>query len=84
MVRYTPGSTHRRGGVLVPVAARGQIALARALAKRPDILVCNQAIASLPATTRSDVFRRVRELLPATTIIWIKIKSTESRDITLE
>ncbi len=59
------------GGSLLPIAARERIALARALAKRPDILVCNQALASLPAVERRSIYHNLRDLLPSTTVIWM-------------
>ena len=45
--------------------------MARALAKRPDILVCNQALASLPAEERRRIYFNLRDLLPSTTLIWM-------------
>jgi len=59
------------GGSLLPIPARERIALARALAKRPDILVCNQALASLPAEERRRIYFNLRDLLPSTTLIWM-------------
>jgi putative ABC transport system ATP-binding protein len=59
------------GGSLLPVPARERITLARALAKRPDILICNRALASLPANQRSDIVGKLRELLPSSTLIWM-------------
>jgi len=59
------------GGSLLPIQARERIALARALAKRPDILVCNRTLASLSPSERNDTLCRLRELLPSSTLIWI-------------
>jgi putative ABC transport system ATP-binding protein len=59
------------GGSLLPMPARERIALARALAKRPDILICNRALASLPVDERNDIVRKLRELLPSSTLIWM-------------
>ena len=59
------------GGSLLPIQTRERIALARALLKRPDILVCNQALASLSEEQRSDIVPKLRELLPSSTLIWI-------------
>jgi putative ABC transport system ATP-binding protein len=59
------------GGSLLPILVRERVALARALVKRPDILICNQALASLPAEERGNIVPKLRELLPSTTLIWI-------------
>ena len=59
------------GGSLLPILVRERVALARALVKRPDILICNQALASLPAEERGNIVPKLRELLPSTTLIWM-------------
>jgi putative ABC transport system ATP-binding protein len=59
------------GGSLLPIQARERITLARALVKRPDVLICNRALASLPADQRNETVGKLRELLPLSTLIWM-------------
>ena len=46
-------------------------AFARALAKRPDVVVMNQALASFSDEQRVDALCEVRKLLPNATMIWL-------------
>lgn len=59
------------GGRRVPLAARQSIALARSLIKRPDILVINEALSAYDRETRDRIRRRIYDLLPETTLVWI-------------
>jgi putative ABC transport system ATP-binding protein len=74
------------GGSLLPISGRERIALARALAKRPDILICNQALASFPAEERRRIYRNLHDLLPSTTLIWIdrELLGTDDFDAVFE
>ena len=68
------------GGSLLPIPARERIALARALAKRPDILICNQALASFPAEERRRIYRNLHDLLPSTTLIYMDRELLDADD----
>lgn len=59
------------GGSMLPIPSRERLALARALGKRPDIVILNQALASYGDEQRADVVRKIREILPAATLIWM-------------
>ncbi len=73
-------------GTLLPGPTRQQIALLRALTKRPDVLILNQALASFTDHERQAVRQRVRELLPRSTLVWIDkaVSDAESFDQVLE
>jgi len=59
------------GGSLLPARARERITLTRALAKKPDILICNRALTSLAPGERGEIMTKLRDLLPSSTLIWI-------------
>lgn len=59
------------GGSMLPIPARERLALARALGKRPDIIILNQALASFGDNQRTEVVRKIRQLLPRSTLIWM-------------
>ncbi|MEC9367263.1 MAG: cyclic nucleotide-binding domain-containing protein, partial [Pseudomonadota bacterium] len=59
------------GGQRLPAASRQCLSLARAVIKRPDILVINDALSSLDRETRDRIRRNVVSLLPQTTLVWI-------------
>lgn len=59
------------GGQRLPAAARQCLALARAVIKRPDILVINDALSSLDRETRDRIRRNIVGILPETTLIWV-------------
>jgi putative ABC transport system ATP-binding protein len=59
------------GGSMLSIPARERLALARALGKRPDIIILNQALASFGDDQRKNVIRKIRELLPGATLIWM-------------
>ncbi|MGD9866800.1 MAG: ABC transporter transmembrane domain-containing protein [Hyphomicrobiales bacterium] len=58
-------------GQRLPTAARQCLALARAVIKRPDILVVNDALGSLDREARDRIRKNIAALLSATTLIWI-------------
>ena len=59
------------GGTNLPAAFQQRAAFGRAVIKRPDILVLNQALAGLNAETQSQIRHRLSVLLPETTQIYI-------------
>lgn len=74
------------GGSLLPGPTRQQLALLRALTKRPNILILNQALASFTAEERQAVRQRIRDLLASATLIWIDkaVSDAEGFDQLLE
>ncbi|MBT3358322.1 MAG: cyclic nucleotide-binding domain-containing protein [Rhodospirillales bacterium] len=58
------------GGRLV-AAQRQKVALARTLIKQPDILIVNEALSLLEAAAQSDILKKILELLPDVTLIWV-------------
>ena len=58
------------GGRLV-AAQRQKVALARTLIKRPDILIVNEALSSLDTEAQGSILKKITELLPNTTLIWV-------------
>ena len=60
------------GGADIGPVARERIALSRAAIKRPDLLVLEGALPSMAAQDRRAVRRRLRALLPETTMVWIE------------
>ena len=59
------------GGANLAPAIQERIAFSRAAIKRPDILIFNQPLASLDADVHERVRRRLGELLPETTQIYL-------------
>ena len=59
------------GGQRLPTAARQSIVLARALMKRPDIVLVNDALNAHDREARDRILRNVLELLPEATFVWI-------------
>jgi energy-coupling factor transporter ATP-binding protein EcfA2 len=59
------------GGRRIPLAARQSIALVRSLIKRPEILIINEALSAHDRETRDRIRRKLYDLLPTTTLIWI-------------
>ncbi|MDA9982937.1 ABC transporter transmembrane domain-containing protein [Gammaproteobacteria bacterium] len=59
------------GGSMLPTPARERVALIRALSKRPDVIVLNQAMASFGDEQRIDIARDIRKVLPKSTMIWM-------------
>lgn len=60
------------GGENLSPVARERLSLARALIRRPDLLILDRALASLPPPERQQVWQRVRALLPDSTLIIIE------------
>jgi len=59
------------GGQKVPLAARQSLTLARALLKRPDILVLNGSLSAHDRQSRDRMRRNIVVLCPKMTLIWI-------------
>lgn len=60
------------GGVNLSPVARERVAFVRAALKRPDILILDRALASHDRDARVETGRRLRALLPATTLIFLE------------
>ncbi len=74
------------GGTRMATQFQERAAFSRAGIKRPDILILDQVLASHDAKTRSDVRRRLRDLLPQTTLIFMedKFEHPEAYDLAVE
>lgn len=59
------------GGSMLPIPSRERVTLIRALSKRPDVVVLNQALASFGDEQRTEIAGDIRELLPRSTMIWM-------------
>lgn len=59
------------GGANLPTQFAEPLALSRATIKRPDILVMDQALASYDMETQIAAHKRLRTLLPETTLIYL-------------
>ncbi|RMF06808.1 MAG: hypothetical protein D6773_04065, partial [Alphaproteobacteria bacterium] len=59
------------GGQRLTTAARQCLALARAVFKKPKILIVNDALGALEREAVDRIRRNIYELLPGTTVIWI-------------
>ncbi|WP_448951054.1 ABC transporter transmembrane domain-containing protein [Labrys neptuniae] len=72
------------GANLAP-AVRERIALARAVIRRPDLVVLDHAMASASDQDRQVIWRRLRALLPQSTIILLEpqISQPEAFDLTV-
>lgn len=57
------------GGSRLTVLMKQKLQYLRALMKRPDIIVCHQALDALERSDRAAIFAKTRRLLPATTLI---------------
>ncbi len=69
MILFFANSQSGIGGSRLPDGARHRIALARALIKRPDIIVLHDALPRYSAGERQAVISRIREHLPQSAII---------------
>jgi ABC-type multidrug transport system fused ATPase/permease subunit len=58
------------GGSRLSGAQRQKLALARAVVKRPDILLLSEATSSIDAATQAKIMGNVFELLEGKTIVW--------------
>lgn len=61
------------GGRLA-AAQRQKLTLARALIKRPDILIINEALSMFTSKTQSELLQKIIEYLPDVTLLWIDSK----------
>ncbi len=68
------------GGSMLAIPGRERVALIRALSKRPDVIILNQAMASFSDEERIDITRDIRKLLPNSTMIWVDKYVTEGLD----
>lgn len=68
------------GGRRIPLVARQSIALLRSIVKRPEIIVINEALSAHDRETRDRIRRRLFDLLPDTTIVWIDSEMPEASE----
>jgi ABC-type multidrug transport system fused ATPase/permease subunit len=59
------------GGSRLSVAKRQKLALARAILKRPDILVLDEPTASFDERTQLELLRRIREEFQGRSLFWV-------------
>ncbi|MBX6367004.1 MAG: ABC transporter ATP-binding protein [Rhodospirillales bacterium] len=59
------------GGGRLSMAQRQKAALARALLKRPDLLILNEAASALDGTAQVKVVRGIRRLCEGKTVVWV-------------
>ncbi|UOA28757.1 ABC transporter transmembrane domain-containing protein [Pseudosulfitobacter sp. DSM 107133] len=67
------------GGIKIPTVLQERVAFSRAAIKRPDILVLDRALASHNSVQRSAARSGLRDLLPASTLIFME-ESFENPD----
>jgi putative ABC transport system ATP-binding protein len=67
------------GGGRLSMAQRQKAALARALLKRPDLLVLNEAASALDGTIQTKVGGGVRRLCEGRTIVWVLQRASLAR-----
>ncbi|UTW10686.1 ABC transporter transmembrane domain-containing protein [Marinobacterium rhizophilum] len=74
------------GGAEVPPIAQERFAFLRATIKKPDILVLDQALASHSLVQRNEALRKIRRLLPETTILVLEpaFANSDTFDLTLK
>ncbi len=68
------------GGRRIPLVARQSIALLRSIVKRPETIVINEALSAHDRKTRDRIRRRLFDLLPDTTIVWIDSEMPETNE----
>ena len=66
------------GGSLLPISVRQRVQLLRGLTKKPDIFVIYQALNSYDPEERLRIFLRMKELLPAMTMIVLEERITDN------
>ncbi|MFA7331528.1 MAG: ABC transporter ATP-binding protein [Candidatus Delongbacteria bacterium] len=66
---FPPGRRIEQGGVGLSGGQRGRVALARAVAARPDFLLLDDATSALDATTERRFWERLRDQLPETGVL---------------
>ena len=69
------------GGSRLSAVGRQRIALARAIIKRPKILIASSAMQAVSAVERDEIRKRIRHLLPETTIIWVDQALVDTDDL---
>ncbi|MGF1503351.1 MAG: ABC transporter transmembrane domain-containing protein [Paracoccaceae bacterium] len=74
------------GGANLPEVAHERIAFVRAAIKRPDILILDRALASHDRESRLEMRKRLRALLPQTTLIFLEedFRHRDSFDVYVE
>jgi putative ABC transport system ATP-binding protein len=74
------------GGSRLPTVIQERAAFSRAAIKRPDILILDKALASHDSKSRAETRRRLRDLLPQTTIIFMEdtFASPDNYDLFIE
>ncbi|MDH3579340.1 MAG: ABC transporter transmembrane domain-containing protein, partial [Hyphomicrobiales bacterium] len=68
------------GGQRLPTAARQSVVLARALMKRPDIVLVNDALNAHDREGRDRILHNILELLTETTFVWIDSEMPNAKD----
>ncbi|MEP3332605.1 ABC transporter transmembrane domain-containing protein [Sedimentitalea sp.] len=68
------------GGANLPALLAEPLAFSRAAIKRPDILILNKALASYDIATQVGVHKKLRDLLPESTLIYLN-DSFEREDV---
>ena len=68
------------GGQRLPTAARQSLVLARALMKRPDIVLVNDALNAHDREGRDGVLHNILKLLPESTFVWIDSEMPNAQD----
>jgi ABC-type multidrug transport system fused ATPase/permease subunit len=68
------------GGSRLSLAQRQKAALARAVLKRPDILIINEATAALDGQAQSKVTRGLKEEFAGRGLIWVLHRSSLARN----
>jgi ABC-type multidrug transport system fused ATPase/permease subunit len=59
------------GGTRLASAQRQKLAIARAILKRPDVLVLNEATAALDAHSQNHILGRVLEEFAGRGVVWV-------------
>jgi ABC-type multidrug transport system fused ATPase/permease subunit len=68
------------GGARLSFAQRQKVALGRALLKRPDILIVNEAVEMLDADSQARVLRNVLAESENRTVVWVTNRLVGGRD----
>jgi ABC-type multidrug transport system fused ATPase/permease subunit len=68
------------GGSRLPAAQRQKITLARALLRRPDLLIINEALVALDAASQSRLLHAVKKLCEGRGLIWVLHRASLAQD----